>query len=394
MWPTVERRSMRLLFLNHNLRFNGTYYRAMPMAEQLAQRGHQVTLLTVSRTRRWTADWSTVNGVRLGEMPNLARRYEGYGPLDVLTRIWHAMHQRYDLIQMFDHKPNATFPGLAARWRRVKLVADWADWWGGDSGVNATGHRVPLVARFEDRWETQSKLWADGVVTISTVLQQRAIELGVKADRVLYLPTGAALQRIQPIALEAARVQLGVPLDRFIIGFIGLGQGDLEIVMQAQAQLPDVWLMVIGAKQASVSDLARSFGVADRLWQTDRVPDEAVGAYLACANVMCLPLRATDANRGRLPNKLLDYLAAGRPVVASPIGDAKTIVEQYHVGLLAVDDFARALERLKADRALCDDLGRQARHTAETVFAWPSLIDRLEAFYQNLLMPSGQGDPR
>ena len=60
--------------------------------------------------------------------------------------------------------------------------------------------RVPAVGRFEAWWEERSKRWADGVVTISTVLQQRAIDLGCPPDRVLYLPTGAAVDRIRPVA--------------------------------------------------------------------------------------------------------------------------------------------------------------------------------------------------
>ena len=87
---------MRLLYLNHNYRFGGTYYRAMPMAEQMALRGHEVTLLTVSREQRLRACWSGVNGVRLGEMPNLGQGHsgEGYGPLDNLLRMVHALGRR------------------------------------------------------------------------------------------------------------------------------------------------------------------------------------------------------------------------------------------------------------------------------------------------------------
>ena len=63
---------MRILSLNHNYRFGGTYYRAMPMAERLAERGHEVTLMTVSREGRFRPTWSVVNGVRLCETPELA----------------------------------------------------------------------------------------------------------------------------------------------------------------------------------------------------------------------------------------------------------------------------------------------------------------------------------
>ena len=65
------------------------------------------------------------------------------------------------------------------------------DWWGGPGGINDVPRRmVPAIGKFEAWWEERSKLWADGVVTISTVLRQRALNLGCPPERVLYLPTG------------------------------------------------------------------------------------------------------------------------------------------------------------------------------------------------------------
>lgn len=380
---------MRLLFLNHNYRNVGTYYRAMPMAERLARRGHEVTLLTVSPIHRWRAVWSEVNGVRLGELPNLAQNNsgEGYGPLDNLFRLWHACRRAYDIVHMFDHKPNASFAGLSARWRGARLIADWADWWGGPGGVNdVPKRRFPIVGKFEAWWEVEQKRRADGVVTISTVLQQRALEIGCPAERVVYIPTGAATDRIAPMPVEVARRQVNAPSARAILGFIGFGQGDLAIVMEALRQLPDVWLMVIGPEYPHIRALAEQYGVAERLWQTGRKLGAEVSPYLACADVMVMPMMDTAANRGRLPNKMLDYLAAGRPIVASPVGDVKTIVEQFGVGLLAAnDEFANAIERLLKDERLRSDMGNAARRAAETAFDWEHLIDRLEAFYQRVL---------
>ena len=380
---------MRLLFLNHNYRYSGTYYRAMPMAEQLARRGHQVTFFAAAREHTWRAAWTTVNGVRLCEAPGLAQGHsgEGYAPLDNWQRILHAATHRYDIVHMFDHKPNATFAGVPARWRGAKLIADWADWWGGPGGVNdVPSRRFPIVRRFEAWWEIETKRLADGVVTISRVLQERAAQIGCPPERVLYLPTGAPIERIVPLPLAEARRRLNLPPDRRIVGFIGMGQGDLAMVMQALQQLPGVWLMVIGKHNPQVLDLAGVYGIADRLWQAGFIPDDQVGVYLACADVMCLPMEDRAANRGRLPNKLLDYLAAGRPVVASPVGDIKAILEAHRVGLLADPPaFAAALQTLFADDALRYELGDTARRVAEAAFGWPALIDQLEAFYARSL---------
>ena len=381
--------SLRLLFLNHNYRYSGTYYRAMPMAEQLAGRGHEVTLLTVSAEHLWRTARYEVAGVRVIETPGWGQNNsgQGYGPVDNGFRCWHALSHRYDIIHQFDHKPSATFAGFTGRLRGARLIADWADWWGGPGGINDVPRRIPAVGQFEVWWEEKSKLWADGVATISTVLRQRAIDIGCPPDRVLYLPTGAAIERIQRIPLPEARAKLGIPLARRMIGAVGgLKQEEFQTVMTVLQKVPDLWFMAIGEEKPEVHRLAHSVGVADRLWQTGFVPDDAIGLYLACADIFVLPLIDCAANRGRLPNKILDYMAAGRPIVASPVGDVGTILEQGGVGLPAGDEgFVQAVEQLLGNEPLREEMGRRAREMAETRFAWPSLIDRLESFYRSIL---------
>jgi glycosyltransferase involved in cell wall biosynthesis len=80
------------------------------------------------------------------------------------------------------------------------------------------------------------------------------------------------------------------------------------------------------------------------------------------------------------------YMAAGRPTVASPVGDVKSIMERHKVGLLAPDSgFAAAISELLSNQGLCDELGRNARLVAETVFDWKSHVDEIEAFYKKIL---------
>ena len=116
---------------------------------------------------------------------------EGYGPPDNLFRLSHALTHRYDIIHMFDHKPNATFSGSMGRLRGAKLIADWADWWGGPGGINdVPKRRIPAVGTYEQWWNNARKRWADAVITISTGFAPAP--LTALRDRVLYLPTGAA----------------------------------------------------------------------------------------------------------------------------------------------------------------------------------------------------------
>ena len=113
-----------------------------------------------------------------------------------------------------------------------------------------------------------------------------------------------------------------------------------------------------------------------------------IGLTLFYAAICWLPLRDTGANRGRWPLKLNEYMAAGRPVVATAVGDVAILVRKHEIGLLALDrpeDLAEATTQLLGDPARRDCLGRNARQVAEEVLDWALLAERLESFYHDVL---------
>jgi glycosyltransferase involved in cell wall biosynthesis len=111
-------------------------------------------------------------------------------------------------------------------------------------------------------------------------------------------------------------------------------------------------------------------------------------AVLACADVLLLPYTNRSVNRFRYPNKLGDYLAAGRPIVTNLTGDLGQLVADERVGLIAEDtpeSFARAVQRLFDDESLREELGQRGRELAESKLDWRFLAAGLERFYQDTL---------
>ena len=380
---------MRVLLLNHNKRFDGTYYRALPIGEQLALRGHKVVLLTVAPQPVWRARRQKLSdNLELIETPTCGQTWasDGYSWSDLLYRFGYCFRHSFDIIHMFDHKPNATFPAfLGGRLRGARLISDWADWWsGGPGAINDRPSRFPWIQRFESSWETASKLASDGVVTISTVLEKRARDLGCR--RVLYLPTGAPLERIRPVEKASARKRVGLDNQLKLLAFVGVSQEDLDIVIDLLCEVSDAHFLLIGPNSEGLAGMAAAAGVGDRVIQVGRQHGPELQDYLGSADVLCLPMKDNLYNRGRLPNKLLDYLAAGRPVLANPIGDVQQILCHHDGGVLAArEQFNQAARELLASPARCLQLGTQARRTAEEAFGWSGLIEQLETFYLAIL---------
>jgi glycosyltransferase involved in cell wall biosynthesis len=129
-------------------------------------------------------------------------------------------------------------------------------------------------------------------------------------------------------------------------------------------------------------------GDATGVIRTGPVAAKEIPAYLSAAEVGLLPLRNTGANRGRWPLKLSDYMAAGRPTVATAVGDLPEVIGSYELGVTTSDtpeDLASAVLTLLDDEARRHTMGAAARRAAETDFSWEHLTDHVESLYLRAL---------
>jgi glycosyltransferase involved in cell wall biosynthesis len=92
---------------------------------------------------------------------------------------------------------------------------------------------------------------------------------------------------------------------------------------------------------------------------------------IARMDIGIMPLLDSPWERGKCGYKIIQYMACGLPVVASPVGANVDIVRDGENGLLAADDAAwrHALERLIANPALRARMGRAGRALVETEYS-------------------------
>jgi hypothetical protein len=98
-----------------------------------------------------------------------------------------------------------------------------------------------------------------------------------------------------------------------------------------------------------------------------------------------MPLDDTEWERGKCGYKLLQYMAAGRPVVASPVGVNPEIVEPGVTGFLArtPEDWRSALGRLRDDPALRARMGEAGRRRVESAYSLDLAEPRLRALLES-----------
>jgi glycosyltransferase involved in cell wall biosynthesis len=118
------------------------------------------------------------------------------------------------------------------------------------------------------------------------------------------------------------------------------------------------------------------------------LPQREVPALLAEASVGWIPFLATPNNVRSTPNKLLEYMAAGLPVVASDFGFMRDIVCAAGCGLLAPSNDAEAqadaIASLLEDAGEARAMGRRGRRAVLTRYAWASEAGQLVRLYDEL----------
>lgn len=209
------------------------------------------------------------------------------------------------------------------------------------------------------------------VVAGNDYLAQRAIVAG--ARRVEILPTVVDVTRYS--------VSSAPRNGPFCVGWIGQGSTVqylkmIEPTMRSLYAEEPVTLRVVGP--ASWNSSSCPFQL--RAWSE---ATEAVDIAPMDAGVM--PLRDDDWERGKCGYKLIQYMAAGKPVVASPVGVNTQIVDHGVTGFLAEgeDEWLRYLRVLRDDPSLRKSMGEAGRKKVEEHYSLQVVAPRLTAILKS-----------
>jgi glycosyltransferase involved in cell wall biosynthesis len=153
---------------------------------------------------------------------------------------------------------------------------------------------------------------------------------------------------------------------------------------QVCAQHPDVTFHIAGEGelQPGLERLVRKLGMEGRFLLPGARAD--VPAFLASLDVAVLCSRSEG-----MSNAVLEYMAAGRPIVATAVGGNVELLTDGVTGLLVppsdATSLATAIDRLLGDRALAARLGDAARRRARQRYSREAMVQRFEDFYANLV---------
>lgn len=256
----------------------------------------------------------------------------------------------------------------------------------------AEAERKSLVLTRLARWlEVQAYRQCDVLVCISEVLKELVVrELRIPPEKVVVVPNGVDTAFVDPKRHETKRIFAG-----FTVGFVGnlsAWQG-LDLLLKSlcdlQAKGMDLSLVVVGdgPMREHWELLAHNLGLATQVRFLGWLPQAELLPLIAGFDVGYsghLDLKGMKVYRS--PLKLYEYMAMGKPVVASAVEDSRALLREQETGFLFQpgdrEGLKQALVRAYQAREQLSEMGCKAREEVMANHSWiarmQSMIERVE----------------
>jgi len=233
----------------------------------------------------------------------------------------------------------------------------------------------------------ESRVWraAAGYITLTRVHQQELEDrFGLRSNAAV-IPDGV---RLDP----ARTLRPAPPSSPFTVTYAGhlYPWKGVDVLLRALAELPHVHARIVGGQPGEtdhvrLDGLARDQGVSDRVTFTGWLQPASVVAELARAHALVLPnTQSHTSERYTSPLKLFEYLAAGRPIVASDLTALREVLRHEDNALLVEPGsppaLAAALRRLMGDQTLATGLARRAFDDA-AYYGWETRAQRIDVVF-------------
>jgi glycosyltransferase involved in cell wall biosynthesis len=207
-----------------------------------------------------------------------------------------------------------------------------------------TGDRIGLALRLGVNMSGFKR--SDGVVVISQSLVNQLAK-STDARRLMLMPVIMDSRDFLPRRpLQTERKNTLFYAGRLNDAKDGVGTL-LEAFRLVHEVRPLTRLVLVGEPRTAVVDeyreRARALGILDSTEFKGVVERRAMLDEMRAASVLVTARPDTPQNRANMPTKLLEYLAAGRPVVATAVGNACDLVEHSETGLLVDSSDAEAI---------------------------------------------------
>jgi len=217
----------------------------------------------------------------------------------------------------------------------------------------------------------------------------------IPENRIHVMPNAADVDMVAD-DLQVKEIRSCFPGRRIIVGYVGTFQPWFGIenliaaFASAATQLNHLALLLIGdgAARSQLERLIHKFQIAEKVHFTGAISHEQIPGYLAAIDIAVAPYRELPMGFYGSSMKVFEYMAAGKAIIASALGQITEIIAHERDGLLVpagnIDELSRAIIRLAENQSFRKFLGANAQLKARQRYSWQNYIKQLEVIYKSV----------
>jgi len=228
------------------------------------------------------------------------------------------------------------------------------------------------------------------VIAVTEHLRHDLIAIGVPDRKTIVLHDGVDTDWKEIVSKEVARQQLGVPLDRQIVVYTGQlsPEKGVDTLVRAASLVPEVLFLIVGGQERDIrwlQGLATNSG-ARNIFFVGHVAPKVSRLYQVAGDLLVVPQSGKSlwSSRYTSPLKLFEYMASGRPIVATAVPCLMEVVEHGRTAWLVRPDdphaLAQGIKHVLENKELSEHLAKHALAFVKK-FSW---VCRAESILQEV----------
>jgi len=234
---------------------------------------------------------------------------------------------------------------------------------------------------------------ADTITAISTWLIERAISKGVAKEKIVYIPNGVDIPKFQKkhpeSELKNLKVKHHLPETgcNYLITTSRLAQKNgLEDLIEAMQYIPyNDHLLILGSGELEkkLKNLAEGLGLSNRIHFLGEIHPDQIPQYLQFSNIF---IRASHSEG--MGNSFLEAMAAGLPVIATPVGGILDFLRNEENGLFCKvknpRSISQAVQKIERNPQLFKKLVENGQKTIQQNYHWNTVAEKMNQVFKQL----------
>jgi len=274
---------------------------------------------------------------------------------------------------------------VAAKLLKLRVVLDYPDLWTPMATEMLSWSSTGIKSTILDKLEGTIVKLADHIVAVTHTIRMKALQLGVNEAKITVIPNGISLENIIDWNAPNGMPTLHKTIDEHVILYSGRLERwtDIESLIKAAplvlSEFPNSRFVIVGdgTQVGVLKTLISNMQLQDKVILTGFIERDKVWNMIRSVDVCITSFSEGDTSDAALPIKLLEYMALGKPIVATK-GEGITDFLKDNENALIIDpnhpeSMASAILMLLRNRSLARSLGLNAHKIVKDTLDWKSL---------------------